>query len=218
MTRRKNDSFEFDSRDMYIMWRFQDDDEYIDRERFENTGTLLKNMRLHIKLGGDVHYLYFKYTGRSGDRGWHQIEGRERQSLHESNHPFLHSARYKAVEAYFRAQINEPYELDYSEVIGKGGFTLGHWSAMNNFLPENFKQWMLRDKYNMTVLETALRHETLPRGFKDFGMSFKYQEKDITAADFIKRCRIPAYIDAVAEYEKREARNTEKNSTRAALA
>lgn len=196
----RNDDFEFELID-------RDDDRDDDRDEV---------FELDIRIGGEKHSLEFWPLDNSGNFG-RLCDKDGCCDLLTSMHPLLENPRYQAIKAYARASFGEGYRADFSEIVDEeDGETLGHWAARNNVLPADYQQWNLVYGGGATVIETALDFETLPEGFKDFGMKFKSKAgNETTVAEYVKANNIKAYEDDVAKYEEKQQRKAEKKQAKA---
>lgn len=132
-----------------------------------------------------------------------------------SRHPIKNNLRFGALKAHFASDIGKDYECDFSvTVCDESGQSLAHWAAENQVLPDDFKQWKLKDNSNETVIETALDNASLPYGFKEFGLKFKSGGEDTTVAKYIIDNNIKKYMDEAVEYEEKARKRAEKKAAK----
>lgn len=85
------------------------------------------------------------------------------------------------------------------------GYTVAHFAAQGDFLPDDFDQWDLADPEGWTVAHEAVSHGTLPRNFNRWDLTACNGETVANIAAF--RGTLPADFDRwdlVSEEYRRE--------------
>lgn len=109
----------------------------------------------------------------------------------------------RAMGAHAESYMGEPYDLNHAQIFDhETGDSLAHWAAKKDLLPKDFNQWLLCNNEGLTVLEVAVKNQSLPVGFKDFGLTFNSGGEKITVAEYVNKNDIAAYKEDVERFEK----------------